>query len=225
LKTKKNTAKTFLVLVPHRDTRLVLRKYSDSLFKSGFPGAYSFPWVVPLAAISRSLSEDELKHCARALREAALFLEKGKISAPETSCISINMNKELDANVELSTNDELSANMKSGVHNNSEGILFGPCLDLSLPPNAFNESAAKKIIALFSPLVIGSCLLPTDKVDTAALPPAPQISFRAAAVANMKWRSLQITARSYGVARPDSGIGYKWKIGKLCWLPAVRKKA
>lgn len=168
----------FLVLVPHRDARLMMRKYSDALFKAGFSGAYCFPWVTPLAAASRPLTADELKNCARALRDASLA-SGGKITAGEISAVSF--------------------------HGEA---LFGPRLDIS--PNAFD---CKKIASIFSPLVIGACLMP----DATTLPPPPKLSFRAAAVANMQWRPVQ-------TENDSRVIGYKWKIGKLCWLPAVRKK-
>jgi ribosomal protein L28 len=65
-----NKKRLFLVLVPHRDTRLILRRYSDSLFKAGYEGAYSFPWVTPLATLSLPLNRDELKYSAHALRNS-----------------------------------------------------------------------------------------------------------------------------------------------------------
>lgn len=177
--------RVFLVLVPHRDIRLALRKYSDMLFKAKFTGSYHFPWVAPLAAISRPLSTEELKHCARSIREAA----GGKILAHEAA----------------------AASFPAG-----EGtLLFGPRLDLSILPDSLGggESAAK-ITSIFSPPVIGSCLLSSGECETSTIPSPAPLSSRAAAVANMIWRPLR---------RGGTVIGYKWKIGKLIWLPPVRK--
>jgi hypothetical protein len=80
MKTEKQRTQIFMVLVPHRDTRLTLRKYSDALFKAGFAGAYQFPWVAPLAVLSRPLTSDELKNFARSIREST---GGGKIIADE----------------------------------------------------------------------------------------------------------------------------------------------
>jgi len=178
--------RTFLVLVPHRDIRLVLRKYSDTLFSAGFTGAYHFPWVVPLAAISAPFNTEELKRCAYTIRETA----SGKIIAHEA------------ATVAFPTDEDGT-------------LLFGPRLEPAIPPEMLcgSESAAK-ITGAFSPQVIGSCLLSAGKDEVSALPHPPQLSFRAAAVANMLWRPM----RSGG-----NIIGCKWKIGKLIWLPSVRK--
>jgi len=180
LKTQKNRTNIFLVLVPHRDTRLILRNYSSSLFKAGAAGAYHFPWAAPLAALSQPLSAEELKICARFLRKAAT---EGKINATDAAATTF-----------------------SGAEGTA---LLGPRINIGVSSDLFGEDGAQKITSFFSPLVIGACLLSAGE-DTTTLPPPPQLSFRAAAVANMYWRTV----------RTDSAvIGYKWKIGKLCWLP------
>lgn len=74
----------FLALVPHRDVRLSLRNYSASLFRSGFAGAFHFPWAAPLASLSRPLNTEELKLCARAIRQAE---GGGKINSEEAAAI------------------------------------------------------------------------------------------------------------------------------------------
>ena len=190
METQKQHSQIFLVLVPHRDVRLVLRNYSAALFKAGVAGAYHFPWAAPLAVLSHPFNADELKHCARYIREAA---GGGRINAVEAASLTF---PALDQTVEGCT-------------------LFGPRLDITIPPNAFG-SGASKVTCLFSPPVIGACLTP----ETSTLPPPPQLSFRAAAVANMFWRSMF----SYAGMQYSGATGYKWKIGKLYWLPAVRKK-
>ncbi|MCL2600841.1 MAG: hypothetical protein FWD88_06645, partial [Treponema sp.] len=58
-----------LVLVPHRDARLPMRAWSGSLFAGGLLGAWSFPWVVPLAALDRPLPDAELRSIAGIIRE------------------------------------------------------------------------------------------------------------------------------------------------------------
>jgi hypothetical protein len=84
--------------------------------------------------------------------------------------------------------------------------LCGPRLDINFPQDLF-ESVGKKINVLFSPLVIG-CFL-TPELSPVFRKENKKLEFRAGAVANMYWRPLQI----------DGEIYYKWKIGKLCWLP------
>ena len=69
--TREKHKSIYLVLVPHRDTRLILRNYSAALFRAGFTGAFCFPWAAPLAAVSQALNNAELKNCSRALREIA----------------------------------------------------------------------------------------------------------------------------------------------------------
>jgi hypothetical protein len=101
-----------LVLVPHRDVQFILRKYGESLFRAGFCGAYSFPWVAPLAVLSRSFNDDELKHCTRAIRETS-FPYGGKFNTVESSVTALD--------------DDL--------------LLFGPRLDIDLPKSVFMASS------------------------------------------------------------------------------------
>jgi len=176
---KKRGEEVFLVLVPHRDVRLVLRNYSSLLFKAGVEGAYHFPWVAPLAALSKPFSVDELKIYARFLREA---VGEGKINAVDAASVAAFSGAE-------------------------ETALFGPRIDIGISQYSFEGS--EKVTEFFSPNIIGACLL-SAKEDASALPSPPQLSFRAAAVANMYLRTVRTDA---------AVIGYKWKIGNLCWLP------
>jgi hypothetical protein len=178
------TAKTeqFLVLVPHRDTRLVLKNYSKALLKKGFTGAYCFPWVVPLAPLSRPLNPQELKNIAYMFRKSAI---NGKFNTEGVKTIPFPLGE-------------------------NNGFLYGPRLDLSLPP----DFSIDEISHLHTTTVIGACLLQDDK-NTDALPCPPNLSFSAAAVANMVWQSVSITAQD----TKSDAFGYKWKIGKLFWLP------
>ena len=187
MKTAKN-GQNFLVLVPHRDTRGIL-------YKENISGAYTFPLVAPLASLSKPLSADELKHTARSLRKAN------------------GMDK-------FNLTDLTSAAFPTGY---GEMDLFGLCLKINIPE--ITGSAVQKIIKIFSPLVIGTCLIPKDNKEqvhfgscglcSSWLNSSPEISFRAAAIANMYWQPAQ----------RNNEKGFKWKIGKLVWLPKVTKVA
>jgi len=170
----------YLILVPHRDTRLVLRKYSSALLKEGFTGAYSFPWVSPLAELSRPLNPQELKNIAHTFRRSAKdgkFFAEGAHTAPFPP-------------------------------EEKNSFLFGPRLDLSIPPDLLNGAGVP-----LPETVIGACLLQGGQNEN-ALPCPPALSFSAAAVANMYWQSVDLPAKD------GQGVcGYKWKIGRLFWLP------
>jgi hypothetical protein len=184
------TAKTkqFLVLVPHRDTRLVLKNYSKTLLKKGFSGAYCFPWAAPLALLSRPLNPQDLKNIAHAIRKSAI---KGKFNAEEAKTIPFPLGEK-------------------------DGFLYGPSLDLSLPP----DFSINGISHFYTKIVIGACLLQDDK-NTGALPCPPKLAFSAAAVANMVWQPVSISAED----TEQTALGYKWKTGKLFWLPKKQAQA
>jgi hypothetical protein len=200
MKTKKNR-QFFLVLVPHRDIRLEIQKHSYSLFQGNYTNMYSFPLVAPLASLSQELDKDELKHLARSLREAANW---GKIHVGRTSVTAFPTGAE-------------------------EMALFGPTLELDIS-QIFTRSHKEhgvhgvhgKIKTLFSPTVMGICLVPKDneqqvRVRTEGTSLCGSwlnpLGFRAAALANMSWQPVQT----------DNEIMYKWKIGKLYWLPNQKK--
>ena len=192
-------------MVPHQDVRGELRKFYDKLIKNGLKGVYRFPLVVPMAELSHSLTQEELKSIAGAFRNV---LGTEKIQLTETATMAFSPEAE-------------------------ELTLFGHRLAPDGPAGIF-DSCANKIISLFSPLLIGAFLVPrckmeksedakqqlrasalrTSRFDACEDFDIPLISFRAAAVANMYWRPIQIN----GVT------AFKWKIGKLCWLPSARKK-
>jgi hypothetical protein len=130
-----------LVMVPHRDARLPLRAWSGSLFAAGFEGAWSFPWVVPLAQLDRPLSGEELKPLARVLRQ-----EINKIGGKLTAV----------APVQSSLFDEVS--------------IYGPSLPLNLSDNLY-ETVSGAIIRRFSPLVLGAALLHGPLPETLPAPP------------------------------------------------------
>ena len=194
----------FLVLVPHRDSRLLLRKWSESLFQAGFPGAWSFPWAAPLGVLSRPLSASELKHCARSLRESTLSGEKPGITG--TGPVS-----------SLFFPDSV---MRIFGRTDRSAAIAGPVLEITVPESAFSGGGAEKITCLFPRPVIGCCLLrdfdPKAAPDTAAFPCAPEISFRTAALANMLYFPLE--------TKEDSGYSFAWKIGEPHWLPRIKRK-
>jgi hypothetical protein len=106
---------------------------------------------------------------------------------------------------------------------------FGPSLELpplSLPPEAVIAIWEKPLLA---PAVLGPDgmekiltatslaerrVLTTAKNEGGAIPDVPEISFRAAALAN-----LTITPLETG----EPGYSFTWEIGPLFWLPKHRK--
>jgi hypothetical protein len=193
MKTENSRIQKLLVLVPHRDIRVELQKYRDLAQTAALAGVYHFPRVAPLASLSQALTDGELKQIAHSLREAAgsgkIFTDKNAVTA--FPCCEKNL------------------------------AISGPRLDIVISQNIFDGGSAK-IDALFSPLVIGCFLMPEfnlelykDNKKPASLLEIPRekLGFRAAAIANMYWRSLQANGEIY----------YKWKIGGLCWLPRPKK--
>jgi hypothetical protein len=195
-----------LVFIPHWDARRLLRKWSASLFSAGCEGAFSFPWVSPLAALTRPLNAEELKHCAAVLREDSLADGKdGKISCGTAASL-------------IFPPDNFC---------NGDASIIGPLLNLDVSDAAFTPGAAQKIAYRFPYLVAGSCLVwgQTPLHGDAAkapFPPVPPISFRAAAIANMSYRPLR--AANGGGAADDGGCSFEWRIGRYCWLPPVKKR-
>ncbi|MDR0316292.1 MAG: hypothetical protein LBH97_05270, partial [Treponema sp.] len=157
LETDKIDTLRLLVLVPHPDARLPLRTWSAALFAAGIEGAWSFPWVSPLATLKRHLGEGELKRLGHALREQILKCSNdGKIRTgpPVTAAFP----------------------------GSTETAILGPVLNIEIPAPLFSVVDAE-ITHLFSPLIIGAALLSGPVAGD--LPPPPPVSFRAAALANM----------------------------------------
>jgi len=175
-----------LVLVPHRDTRLLLKNYSKTLLQAGFTGAYCFPWVTPLALLSSPLNPQELKNIAHVIRKSAIA---GKFNTEGEKTIPF-------------------------PYEEKDGFLYGPRLDLSLPP----DFSINEISHFYTTTVIGACLLQDGK-NTDALPCPPKLTFSAAAVANMVWQPVNLSAEN----TQQTAFGYKWKIGKLFWLPNQKR--
>ena len=180
METKKNR-QNFLVLVPHRDTRALLQKYSETLFKSGLC-AYTFPLAAPLAALHCPLNADELKQIAHSLRKAAgesKFSAEGAVKTAFTTGA-----QEMD--------------------------LYGPQLNIPGLSGILKESE-NKIKSVISPAALGVYLLPKDIEQQTCCQNTEyqKFDFRAAAIANMYWQPFEANGKTC----------FKWKIGKLCWLP------
>jgi hypothetical protein len=193
-----NTLK-LLVLVPHRDARLLLRKWSGALFAAGVSGAWSFPWAAPLALLSSPLSAGEMKHCARILREQSLAGgNDGKIKTGPAALAAF------------------PAGILCG------GAVFGPVLELAVPGESFAANAAEKIMHRFSPPVLGAAFVWGSTGKNSAIPPPPALSFRAVALTHMIYRPLVLEKGAGGVL-PDRDCSFEWKTGKPYWLPPVKK--
>ncbi|GHV02783.1 hypothetical protein FACS189485_04270 [Spirochaetia bacterium] len=190
------------VLIPHRDSRNLLRAWSARLFAAGLCGAWSFPWAAPLGIISRFLTQDELNDLAHALRDEGLADGgDGKMRTGAAAVLPFPADGISAAGADI-------AGQSEGAH----AAFFGPTLDLRLPEPLFAGSAAGALIRGFSRPVLASalvCRIPPD------LPPPPAISFRAAAAANMIYRALPVGSGAYS---------FEWQIGELHWLPSVKVK-
>jgi len=187
---------TMLVLVPHRDFRLPLRAWSASLFSAGLPGAWSFPWVSPLALLRRPASGEKLKSLAQTLRQEVQRSGGAFLCGPPAS-----------------------VPVPSGLFGAEPAFLYGPALNIDLSAGVF-EPAGKAITCPFSLPVIGAALhygaLP------AALPSPPEISFRAAALANMSYSPLSgsVNRECHSFeCHSFECYSFEWSIGTLHWLP------
>jgi len=80
-----------LALVPHREVRRSLRIWSASLFSAGLQGAWSFPWVMPIAALNRPLSGEELRSRSFMLRRE-VDLSGGKFTTGPSTVAAISDN-------------------------------------------------------------------------------------------------------------------------------------
>jgi hypothetical protein len=178
------TGKNFLVLVPHRDIRLFLRKNSSDLLK--IDDICLFLHVAPLAVLCAPLTKDELKLYAHKIRKTIM---ENKMIAKETAVVPFPVNEE-------------------------KTFLYGPRLEPLINQDLLikTENVNKKLTYFFSTQVIGCCLMNDgEKAIRAPL----ELSFRAAAVANMYWKPI----------KQEGAFGCKWKIGELVWLPKKFDKA
>lgn len=181
----------FLVLVPHRDTRGCLQKYCDRLLRNGLKGVYNFPSAVPIARLSQPLTCEELKQIARSLREAA---GGNKFYTTGVSSVSF-------GDLEL--------------------LGFRLNLDISLI-FTHRHGEYSKMTHFPNPSILGCFLSPPNSEQQlcnfrnlcTSVPPHENfpLPFRAAAIANMRWQTVQ----------KDNEVYYKWQIDKLFWLPKYK---
>jgi len=167
METEKNRKQTFLVLVPHRDARIELRKYCDLIIKKGLNDVYNFPYVTPLATLSRALNPAELKQAAHSLRKI------------------VGSKKILTEGEDVTTFPSYE----------NDFALRGPRLNIAVPQILVKNML--KINEIFSPLVIGCFLSKNKKINIPLEFPREKIGFRAAAVANMYWRAFQSNGEIY----------------------------
>ncbi|MDR1238804.1 MAG: hypothetical protein LBK27_01700 [Treponema sp.] len=195
-----------LVLIPHRDARNVIRRWSEGLFAAGMTGAGTFPWVVPLAVLSRPLSPGELRDAALTLREANLGGD-GKIRSPGAGMISLGPSR-------FPGNSGVSGGSPGG--GGEYPAIYGLVLNLVVPDLA--GSAAGAQLCRLAPPVLGAALIegPEDAFPPGKFPPPPETTFRAAALANMIYR-----IRPAG----EGAVLFEWKTGKPRWLPSNRSAA
>jgi len=106
MKNNNSVSLQLLALVPHRDVRISLRAWSASLFSKGLCGAWSFPWVMPIAALKRPLSGVELKSRALMLRRET-DLMGGKFTTGPLAIAALSDNVSVfgpSVNIEISDN-------------------------------------------------------------------------------------------------------------------------
>ena len=199
MNTKKVTFR-YIILIPHRDARNRLDEYRQKLFGSRVPGAFSFPAAAPLAEVSKSFSQEELKELAQNIRRLTVD-SGGKILSAGTS-------------------DMVKTRHFS---------FFGPALNLSIGEESFPETAREKIVRVFNPPKLCAAIVqPDDKPIEEPLPAFGSmagsaaallaLSFRAAALANLDMLPL-----ASGVFRNEvssvPGYSYEWKMSPPVWLP------
>jgi hypothetical protein len=183
----------FVVLIPHRDSVPFMRAYSRTLFAAGLAGAFSFPPAAPLALVSRPFTRGELKALALALRELSLRDgREGKIRTGAAAALPCPLEDAC-----------------------GEFAFWGLTLDLPLGALSFPAGGEKKIRRRFSgPILCAAIIGPGDK-GRAPSYEGPPVSFRAAAVANMRLRPL---------AQGEAAYSYEWETGLPAWLAGYKKK-
>ena len=163
----------FIVLIPHRDSCVLLEKYRQRLFSLGFTGAYSFPAAAPLAMVSLSYNFSELKALAHELR-CISHSKNGKITAGETARVSCPMT--------------------------GTAAFFGPLLDLP-PLDTLNGWNNEKLTFIFPRTLLCAAILSADnrdqKEEKLSIPDFTSFSFRAAKVSNLAIRPLKASPYSY----------------------------
>jgi hypothetical protein len=183
-------------LIPHRDSRRILRAYSGELFARGFAGAWSFPWAVPLALLTRPLEGAELSFLARSVRKRSLAAPgEGKFAAGPP------LRSPLPEFPPFSRGKGLPPGAS----------LWGPEIGLRLRGEDFGPFGALALRRVFHRPVLACAVLE----ETEEPPPPPAFSFASAAVANMSYRLL---------GSGDAAYSFSWEIGELHWLPPLGRK-
>ncbi|MDR3192342.1 MAG: hypothetical protein LBT87_04685 [Treponema sp.] len=165
-------------LVPHRDSRRILRAYSGELFARGFAGAWSFPWAAPLALLTRPLEGAELSFLARSVREKSLAAPgEGRFDAGSPLRFPL---------------PGFPPFPRGGL---PPGSLWGPEISLQLRAEDFGPSGALALYCIFHRPVLACAVLGAGDPP---LPPA--FSFGAAAVTNMSYGPLGSGDAAYSFA-------------------------
>ncbi|MDR2143814.1 MAG: hypothetical protein LBP29_05545 [Treponema sp.] len=201
LKTDRAGSFLFAVLVPHRNAVFVIEKFRQQIFAAGLDGAFSFPAAAPLALLSRPLSGGELKTAAVELRK---LLGGGKFvlsalpenSLPKKSPLGESP-PELPAALRCTGSPERLS-------------FFGPCLDMPFPPLPESAVLTRWEKPFLAPAVLGRGGAECVRVPADKLPSPPELSFRAAALANLAIRPA---------GNGEAEYSYAWEMGRLYWLP------
>ena len=186
--------KRFIILIPHRDALKPLDDYRSRLFAAGFCGAYSFPAAAPLAMVSMPFDREELKGLSGNIRKLTNGTE-GKIHCSETMLCTFP----------------------------GKFSFLGLCLDFPLNESLFPQTARKKILHFPSSPVLCAAIVDSEFLPGGTsryggnpiLNEAPELSFRAASLANLAIRPL---------AGGEADYSFEWKIGPAVWLPKYMKK-
>jgi hypothetical protein len=208
--TKEKTCSAFfLALVPHRDVLCKINPIKESLFNSGAFYAYSFPVAVPLAILKTPLKSEALKALAKDARDmASLESQRGffsteggataHLSHAGLSIFGLCLSKP-------SREDFLLLFEKHGINENVKTCISPFVLALSL------ESPVKPSIesSIESPI--------ESSIFQSALPLLKKISFRAAALANMRFSLRPCKSGS------SASFFTEWEISALHWLPSIKK--
>ena len=183
-------------LIPHRDSRRIIRSYSGELFARGFAGAWSFPWAVPLALLTRPLGGAELSFLARSVRRKSLAPPgEGKFATGSPLRFPLPEFPPFSGGKDLSPG----------------ASLWGPEIGLKLRAEDFGPFGALALRRVFHRPVLACAVLKGEEPS----PPSPAFSFGTAAVANMSYSLL---------GSGDAAYSFSWEIGELHWLPPLGRK-
>ena len=194
----------FLILIPHRDAGNCLVNYREKLFAAGFCGAYSFPPAAPLARISRPFSREELKETARNIRKETAENDE-KLQSGGTALLKFagNAGSKTAALEEADKNPAFLEQLS----------LFGLLLNFPRSEDIFPQAARNRLIRVFFPSMLCAAILSPEEnspSETPASPDLPELSFRAASLANLTIRPLD---------HGDPSYSFRWTMSAPVWLP------